>query len=59
MTRLKTKSVSPKAGLGTRAIHAGQCPDLSTGAIMVPIYATETYVQKSPSAVKYVRRRVR
>lgn len=34
--------------LGTRAIHAGQHPDPSTGAIMVPIYATSTYVQKSP-----------
>src|SRR3954468_14726317 len=37
-----------KLGLGTRAIHAGQSPDPSTGAIMVPIYATSTYVQKSP-----------
>jgi len=37
-----------KHGLGTRAIHAGQSPDPSTGAIMVPIYATSTYVQKSP-----------
>ena len=35
-------------GLGTRAIHGGQHPDPSTGAIMVPIYATSTYVQKSP-----------
>jgi cystathionine gamma-lyase len=35
-------------GLGTRAIHAGQSPDPSTGAIMVPIYATSTYVQASP-----------
>jgi cystathionine gamma-lyase len=35
-------------GLGTRAIHAGQSPDPSTGAIMVPIYATSTYVQRSP-----------
>ena len=34
--------------LGTRAIHAGQSPDPSTGAIMTPIYATSTYVQKSP-----------
>jgi cystathionine gamma-lyase len=32
----------------TRAIHAGQQPDPSTGAIMTPIYATSTYVQKSP-----------
>lgn len=32
----------------TRTIHAGQSPDPSTGAIMPPIYATSTYVQKSP-----------
>lgn len=32
----------------TRAIHAGQTPDPSTGAIMPPIYATSTYVQQSP-----------
>jgi cystathionine gamma-lyase len=37
-----------KDGFGTRAIHAGQHPDPSTGAIMQPIYATSTYVQKSP-----------
>jgi hypothetical protein len=30
---------------GTRAIHAGQSPDLVTGAIMPPIYQTSTYVQ--------------
>jgi cystathionine beta-lyase/cystathionine gamma-synthase len=30
---------------GTRAIHAGQTPDASTGAIMPPIYQTSTYVQ--------------
>ena len=35
-------------GLGTKAIHAGPSPDPSTGAIMTPIYATSTYVQKSP-----------
>lgn len=34
--------------IGTRAIHAGQAPDPSTGAIMTPIYATSTYVQRSP-----------
>ncbi len=33
---------------GTRAIHAGQEPDPSTGAVMTPIYATSTYAQKSP-----------
>jgi cystathionine gamma-lyase len=34
--------------LGTKAIHAGQSPDPSTGAVMTPIYATSTYVQQSP-----------
>jgi cystathionine gamma-lyase len=36
----------------TRAIHAGQSPDPSTGAIMPPIYATSTYVQSSPGVHK-------
>ncbi len=35
-------------GLGTKAIHAGQAPDPSTGAVMPPIYATSTYAQASP-----------
>jgi cystathionine gamma-lyase len=39
---------SKSHGLGTRAIHAGQSPDPSTGAVMTPIYATSTYVQSSP-----------
>ena len=34
--------------LGTLAIHAGQSPDPSTGAVMQPIYATSTYAQSSP-----------
>jgi cystathionine gamma-lyase len=34
------------AGFGTRAIHAGQRPDPTTGAIMPPIYQTSTYVQQ-------------
>ena len=37
-----------RPGLGTLAIHAGQSPDPSTGAVMTPIYATSTYVQSSP-----------
>src|SRR5579863_5226462 len=37
-----------RAGFSTRVIHAGQSPDPSTGAVMPPIYATSTYVQKSP-----------
>ncbi len=31
----------------TRAIHAGQLPDPSTGAVMTPIYQTSTYVQEA------------
>lgn len=36
----------------TRAIHAGQIPDPTTGAVMTPIYATSTYVQTSPGVHK-------
>ena len=34
---------------GTRAVHAGQAPDPSTGAIMTPVYQTSTYVQDAPN----------
>jgi len=37
-----------KHRLATRAIHAGQKPDPATGAIMTPIFASSTYVQRSP-----------
>src|SRR5689334_23562441 len=33
-------------GFATRAIHLGQEPDPSTGAVTVPIFATSTYVQE-------------
>ena len=33
-------------GFSTNAIHAGQEPDPSTGAVVVPIYQTSTYVQE-------------
>lgn len=36
----------------TQVIHAGQSPDPTTGAIMMPIYATSTYVQQSPGKHK-------
>ena len=39
---------TPRDAFETRVIHAGQSPDPSTGAIMPPIYATSTYVQRSP-----------
>jgi cystathionine gamma-lyase len=50
--KINMKTKKNQAGLGTRAIHAGQSPDPSTGAIMVPIYATSTYVQSSPGVHK-------
>ena len=40
--------INKSLGFETRAIHSGQQPDPTTGAIMTPIYATSTYVQKSP-----------
>lgn len=36
----------------TRAIHAGQVPDPTTGAIMTPVYLSSTYVQDSPGVHK-------
>jgi cystathionine gamma-lyase len=41
-----------RQGFSTRAIHAGQRPDPTTGAVMMPIYATSTYVQESPGVHK-------
>ena len=39
-------------GFATRAIHAGQNPDPTTGAIMTPLYLTSTYVQEAPGVHK-------
>jgi len=47
-----SNSGSNRQGFATRAIHAGQAPDPTTGAVMVPIYATSTYVQQSPGVHK-------
>ncbi len=41
-----------KTGFGTRAIHAGQAPDPTTGAIMTPVFMTSTYVQEAPAKTK-------
>ncbi len=41
-----------RLAFGTRTIHAGQEPDPSTGAIMMPIYQTSTFVQSSPGVHK-------
>jgi cystathionine gamma-lyase len=46
------KPLDRKIGFATRAIHAGQHPDPTTGAIMTPIYMTSTYVQESPGVHK-------
>lgn len=50
------KRSSPDAyrelGFGTVAIHAGQDPDPTTGAVIPPIYATSTYRQESPGVHK-------
>ena len=46
------KTRSNRLGFATRGIHAGQSPDPTTGAIMMPIYATSTYVQQSPGVHK-------
>src|SRR5512146_1827273 len=42
----------PKHRLETLAIHAGQAPDPTTGAIMTPVYLTSTYVQEGPGRHK-------
>jgi cystathionine beta-lyase/cystathionine gamma-synthase len=42
MTRVFDDDLS--SAFGTRAIHAGQRPDPTTGAIMTPVYLTSTYV---------------
>lgn len=41
-----------RPGFSTRAIHAGQHPDPTTGAVMTPIYANSTYAQESPGVNK-------
>ena len=46
-----SKTTAPQH-FATRAIHAGQSPDPTTGAVMQPIYATSTYVQSSPGVHK-------
>ena len=48
MTTPKNDASSAEQGFGTIAIHGGQSPDPSTGAIMPPVYMTSTYVQSSP-----------
>ena len=42
-------------GFSTRAIHAGQDADPTTGATVVPIYATSTYTQAAPGTAQGLR----
>ncbi|WP_152360264.1 cystathionine gamma-synthase [Microlunatus speluncae] len=42
---MTTDRPADSAGFATRAIHAGQAPDPTTGAVVPPIYATSTYAQ--------------
>ena len=41
-----------KTRFATKAVHAGQPPDPTTGAIMTPVYLTSTYVQDAPDVHK-------
>ena len=41
-----------RLAFSTRTIHGGQSHDPTTGAVMVPIYATSTYGQQSPGVHK-------
>ncbi|PSJ63753.1 trans-sulfuration enzyme family protein [Pseudaminobacter soli (ex Li et al. 2025)] len=41
-----------RLAFATRTIHGGQSHDPTTGAVMVPIYATSTYAQQSPGVHK-------
>src|SRR3954452_2880440 len=52
MTANSDRPGSNRLAFETRAIHAGQHPDPTTGAVMVPIYATSTYAQESPGVHK-------
>src|SRR5437867_1857130 len=40
-------SLTPGSGFSTRAVHAGQEPDPTTGAVIVPLYQTSTYAQEA------------
>jgi cystathionine gamma-lyase len=52
MRTLRMSEDSPEHGFSTRAIHAGQDADPTTGATVVPIYATSTFTQAAPGQHK-------
>src|SRR5918996_1049464 len=47
-----TEAPRNRLAFSTRTIHGGQSHDPTTGAVMVPIYATSTYAQQSPGVHK-------
>ncbi len=47
-----TEQLKNRLAFATRTIHGGQSHDPTTGAVMVPIYATSTYAQESPGVHK-------
>ncbi|NWF67829.1 MAG: cystathionine gamma-synthase [Chloroflexi bacterium] len=49
---LKRPTLDEQFHFDTLAIHAGQDPDPSTGAIMTPVYMTSTFVQSAPAEHK-------
>ncbi len=51
MTDDRRDNASPP-GFSTKAVHAGQSPDPTTGAVWTPIYTSSTYVQQSPGVHK-------
>ena len=50
----KKMSLPPFASFGTIAIHAGQQPDPSTGAVIIPISLSTTFAQPSPGDISKV-----
>jgi cystathionine beta-lyase/cystathionine gamma-synthase len=49
MAFMTERSGSTEGRFGTLAVHAGQTPEATTGAIMPPIFQTSTYVQPAPA----------
>ncbi len=47
-----TSDINKTQAFNTLAIHGGQHPDPSTGAVITPIYATSTFVQEAPGIHK-------
>ena len=52
MTKKAKHQIGSSLKFATKAIHAGQAPDPTTGAIMPAVYQTSTFVQSSPGVFK-------